>query len=83
MTRIVAVLSFVIALGGASAALADAIPSDSCKPWEHWEGAHDGGCKFGCARTSAAAPKDPNAALWGGIAAGAGALLILRTRRRG
>ncbi len=26
----------------------DVVPGEEGAPWEHWEGAHGGSCKFGC-----------------------------------
>jgi len=70
-----------LSLGSATPAAADAIPGDdACKPWEHWEGAHDGGCEFGCSVT-APSYATQDAAGWIAGATLAGIALIFLRRR--
>ena len=56
MYRVVLAFGTVtLLLASTEAARGDAIPDDECRAWEHWEGAHSGGCRFG-PRCSVSAP---------------------------
>ena len=83
MRRLLAtpLLAAALLVGGATAASADAIPGDdACKPWEHWEGAHEGGCEFGCSVTAPTSAAQ-DAAGWIAGATLAGIALIFLRRR--
>lgn len=86
----VAALALMIgSMLGPATARADAIPGDEvCKPWEHWEGHHDGDCEFGprCAVSPGTAKAS---GLLAALAVGLGMLSVqraaaarLRRRRR-
>ena len=76
-----AIVAGALCLGAAAPVAADVIPGDdACQPWEHWEGHHDGECKFGCS-VSAPASGAGEAAGWVAAATlAAAALLFLRRR---
>ncbi|MEM9074733.1 MAG: hypothetical protein AAGE52_39925 [Myxococcota bacterium] len=47
LQRCAAALGMMVWLSAAPAS-ADVVSDDMCHAWEHWEGAHNGDCKFGC-----------------------------------
>lgn len=63
-----------------SLAHADVVSDAPCRSWEHWEGGHDGDCRFG-PRCSATPGADDGAAVVPALVL-AGALALRRARRR-
>ena len=57
---------------------ADVISDDQCKPWEHWEGAHDGRCACACSVVGEPGTSDGLAL---GLSAGFIGIVIARRRR--